>query len=484
MWIGLHSVFHLLFGMFLTRRVNSFVQTFQKARISHLSKTKHNRSRARDSNRLQSSDDYNGAISVKEELSDFQPSKSKSFVPTPFQYHEELIIEIEDLTNLGLGIGRHTLPDGRKWVIMVPLVLPGEKVRVKIFRNHSSYSEADLVAIIFSSPDRVKPPCQYFAICGGCQYQHVNIEAQRQWKKSQVQSLLQRIGGLEGLIVNDTVGTTHLYGYRTKITPHYDTPNLRDSLKIGFQKRGTRTVIDIDQCMIATPNINEKYLLARRAVTDMVAKKMPKKGATLLFRECEEGVETDHKKIVSQKVRDVVFKFKAGEFFQNNAYVLPLMVNHVILQATAVGCSHLIDTYCGSGLFAISAAKHFETVIGVEVSDLAVTAAIANAKLNTVDNVEFICGVSERIFSKVSHFPRDSTIMIIDPPRKGCDDAFLKQLFTFLPKALIYVSCDPATQARDAKEIVTAGYKVTDITPFDLFPQTRHIENVMTFIRS
>jgi tRNA/tmRNA/rRNA uracil-C5-methylase (TrmA/RlmC/RlmD family) len=109
---------------------------------------------------------------------------------------------------------------------------------------------------------------------------------------------------------------------------------------------------------------------------------------------------------------------------------------------------------------------------------------VTNAKLNNVTNVEFICGVSERIFSKVSHFPRDNTVIIIDPPRKGCDEPFLKQLFAFLPKALVYVSCDPATQARDAKEIVAAGYSIVDVSPFDLFPQTRHIENVMTFVRN
>ena len=479
MWTGQHTVFSLLFGMFLSHRVASFVQTFHKATISFLSTTKYHPTHQKVLRRLQST-----AAPARDASTDFQPSKSKSFITTPFLYHEEVIIEIEDLTNLGLGIGRHTLQDGRKWVIMVPLVLPGEKVKVKIFRNHSTYSEADLVDIIFSSPDRVKPPCEYFAICGGCQYQHVNIDAQRQWKKSQVESLMQRIGGLDGLTVAETVGTSELYNYRTKITPHYDAPNQRDSLKIGFQKRGTRNIIDIDQCMIATPRINDRYLSARREVTDMIAQKKIKKGATLLFRDCEEGVETDHKKVITQKVGEVVFKFKAGEFFQNNAFVLPLMVDHVISQATSVGCSHLIDTYCGSGLFAVSAAKHFETVFGVEVSDLAVTAAIANAKLNKVENVEFICGVSERIFTKVSHFPRDSTVIIIDPPRKGCDDAFLKQLFSFLPKALVYVSCDPATQARDAKEIVAAGYKVLNITPFDLFPQTRHIENVMTFVRS
>jgi 23S rRNA (uracil1939-C5)-methyltransferase/tRNA (uracil-5-)-methyltransferase len=202
-----------------------------------------------------------------------------------------------------------------------------------------------------------------------------------------------------------------------------------------------------------------------------------------LFRDCEEGVETNHKQIISQKVGDVIFKFKAGEFFQNNAFALPLMVDHVINEASKTNCTHLIDTYCGSGLFAVSLAKSFETVYGVEVSDLAVTAAKANAILNDVKNAQFICGMSEQIFKKVSHFPRDSTCIIIDPPRKGCDDVFLKQLFKFLPKAIIYVSCDPATQARDTKEIIAAGYRVVDITPFDLFPNTRHVESVLSFTR-
>ena len=407
----------------------------------------------------------------------------KGFVATPFQYQEEIVIDIEDLSNLGMGIGRYTLPGGGLWVIMVPLVLPGEKVKVKIYRNFSSYSEADLVDVIFSSPDRVKAPCEHFTECGGCQYQHMNIEAQRLWKRSQVENLLQRIGGMNDVKVDDPIGSSDLFGYRTKITPHYIVPRSAEKLTIGFHKRGTKTVIDIKECLIATKDINDAYLVGRAKVAKMMVEKRPKMGATLFFRDHDGGVETDQRKMITQKVGEVVFKFKAGEFFQNNAHVLPILVNHVIKQATSHGCSHLIDTYCGSGLFALSAAKHFKTVYGVEVSELAVTAAISNSQLNKIKNVEFICGVSERIFSKVEHFPRDETVIIIDPPRKGCDEPFLTQLFSFRPKVLVYVSCDPATQARDAKEIISAGYEVVGVTPFDLFPQTRHIENVMTFVR-
>ena len=131
-----------------------------------------------------------------------------------------------------------------------------------------------------------------------------------------------------------------------------------------------------------------------------------------------------------------------------------------------------------------SAAKHFQSIYGIEVSELAVNAAIANAELNQLspNTIEFKCGLSEEIFSSVSSLPAQETVIIIDPPRKGCDEQFLKQLFLFRPKKLVYVSCDPATQARDVKAIVAEGYVVVDVTPFDLFPQTRHIENVMTLV--
>jgi 23S rRNA (uracil1939-C5)-methyltransferase/tRNA (uracil-5-)-methyltransferase len=310
----------------------------------------------------------------------------------------------------------------------------------------------------------------------------VDISAQRAWKQAQVVDLLKRIGGVESVDVNPVVGTADAYGYRSKITPHYNPPYGKNKeLKVGFQQRGTRIVIDIDRCLIATPRINEKYKETRATLATAV---MPKgKGATLLFRDCEEGVETDPRKVVSQRVGDVMFRFKAGEFFQNNAFILPLLVEHVLAQAKGDGCIHLIDTYCGSGLFAITAATQFDSVYGVEVSDLAVRAAIANAELNKLKNVQFMTGVAEQIFSTVRHLNADQTVIIIDPPRKGCDDVFLNQLFQFRPKKLVYISCDPSTQARDTKAILAAGYTIKDCTPFDLFPQTRHIENVLTFVR-
>lgn len=418
-------------------------------------------------------------------------TRAKVFVDKPFFYHEELDVVIEDITNLGVGIARHALAPNSSWVIMVPLVLPGERVRVRIFRNFESYSEADLVHILEPSPDRVEPLCPYFATCGGCQYQMMTVPAQRRWKRAQVEQLMARIGGVDLSVhpVAPVVGSEHVYGYRSKITPHYNSPKVAKDLKVGFQQRGTRIVIDVAQCVIATPNINNEYRKAREHLSATIAKKLPKKGATLLFREGLDGaIETDFRRDMQEVVqaggRNVTFTFKAGEFFQNNPHVLPLMVDHVLSLARGDGVEHLIDAYCGSGLFSLCGSQSFVSVTGVEVSDLAVRAATSNARSNGIANAKFLCGSSEAIFDKVQHLPRDQTVIILDPPRKGCDRLFLSQLFAFGPKKIVYVSCDPATQARDIKMIVEEGkYHITDITPFDLFPQTRHIENVVALVR-
>lgn len=416
------------------------------------------------------------------------PRKFKDF---PFAYHQELTLKIDSLSNLGQGVARTTLNDGSIWVVFVPLVLAGEEVRVRVFRNMPSFSEADLLEVITPSPDRITPKCKYFAVCGGCQYQHMNIDMQRFWKKTQVDDVLARIGKLDKVAINDVVGTKELYGYRSKITPHYDAPvkSRPQDIKIGFQKRGTRNTIDIDHCVITTDAINAKYSETREKVIESVRVSPPKKGATLLFRECDDRrVETDNRAIANATVNGIKFQFRAGEFFQNNPFALPLMVDHVIEQAikqhNGVSCSSLIDTYCGSGLFALCAASRFDNVYGVEISEIAVKAAIKSAVLNDIDNAHFTAGKSEAIFKQVEHLDRDRTVMVIDPPRRGCDGIFLKQLSTFKPHKLVYVSCDPATQARDARIIVDDGYAIVDVTPFDLFPQTRHIENVITFVRN
>lgn len=399
----------------------------------------------------------------------------KGFIPEPFDYHQELELEITDLTNLGLGVGRY---DG--WVIMVRYALPGEKVRVRIFRNHKNYSEADLLEVVVPSSSRVVPPCPFFGKCGGCQYQNLSYEGQLVWKHKQVKSLFVKSLGYD-VEVKPVHPSPRDYHYRSKITPHYDKPRKGEIGSIGFRHHSRNKIVDVSQCVIAENVINEKLPEFRTELKEK--SKSLKKGGTMLIRSSGDNVTTDPKQLVAQQVGSVNFHFKAGDFFQNNPYILPDFVSHVIESAKGEGINYLIDAYCGSGLFALSASKHFKKSFGVEVNSSAVECANVNARLNGIQNCEFIIGQSEHIFDGLDLDPLESA-MIVDPPRKGCDRAFLDQLVAFGPRKVVYVSCDPATQVRDIHYLKESGFSLLEVQPFDLFPQTRHIESVAILIKA
>lgn len=410
-----------------------------------------------------------------------QKTTPRGFVPDPFPYHREVDVEIETLTNLGLGLGR---VDG--WVVMVPFALPGEKVRARIFRNRANFSEGDLLEILRPSPQRVEPRCPLFTECGGCQYQHFEYEGQLQWKTGQVRELLQRLAGLDDPPVHPAHGSPRTYGYRSKLTPHWDRPGKDGRVgPIGFLRFGQRKqLVDVPSCPIATERINEALPDAREDVrAGKTGRRKKARGGTLLLRQAEEGVVLESDKVITERVGRRVFQFRAGDFFQNNPYILPDLVEWVAGQAAVPGVRFLLDAYCGTGLFALCLSDRFERVAGVEISASSIQWAINNAAINRVKNAEFHSGSAEAIFASVD-FPPGETAVILDPPRKGCDRSFLEQLFRFGPRRVVYVSCDPATQARDIREMTAAGYALLNVQPFDLFPQTRHIESVATLERS
>jgi tRNA/tmRNA/rRNA uracil-C5-methylase (TrmA/RlmC/RlmD family) len=175
-------------------------------------------------------------------------------------------------------------------------------------------------------------------------------------------------------------------------------------------------------------------------------------------------------------------RFLARDFFQNNPFILPAFTGYVRDQAAASGARFLVDAYCGSGLFALACAPAFERVVGVEVSGSSVRFARENAAANGLANATFQTGDAAAIFAGLT-FPAAETVVVIDPPRKGCDESFLAQLFAYGPRTVVYVSCDPATQMRDLRQFLAAGYALTAVQPFDLFPQTRHLECVITLRR-
>ena len=444
----------------------------------------------------------------------------KPFNAQPFAYHQEIALEITTLTNLGVGLGRVPLPDNLAlgtcaleppaakaagWVVMVAFALPGERVRARVFRNHKNYSEADLVAVLARSPHRVEPRCPLFGRCGGCQYQNLAYGEQLRWKQQQVAELLQHLAGLD-FPVAPVVASPREFGYRSKITPHFHvgrarppgapTSNGRPSgpplpePPIGFLRQSSRfEIVDVPRCDIAMDAINERLAEVRAEVRARMAAGAYARGATLLLRAAGGAVTTDYDAVITEEIplpgapAPLRLTFLARDFFQNNPFLLPAFAGYVRDQAAAGGARFLVDAYCGSGLFALAAAPRFERVAGVEVSESAVAFARGNAAANGIANTSFLAGAAAAIFAGLD-FPPADTAVVIDPPRKGCDEAFLNQLLAFAPRTVVYVSCDPATQMRDLRRLAAAGYALAAVQPFDLFPQTRHLECVITLRRA
>ncbi len=465
----------------------------------------------------------------------------KKFNDRPFSYHQEIELEITTLTNLGVGLGRiplpgpvdlapanlepstHPPPGG--WVVMVPFALPGERVRARVFRNHPNFSEADLVAVLTPSPHRREPRCPLFGRCGGCQYQNLDYPEQLHWKQQQVQELLRHLAGVE-FAVAPVIPSPRGFGYRSKITPHFSAlsrgnvapsskgqvpkaatdvpppetsslaappppdPRRSTDFPIGFLKQGSRfDLVDVPRCDIATDAINARLGEVRAAVRAGAAAGEYPRGATVLLRDTSGAVTTDPGAVITEvvdwgdpAVPPLRLRFLARDFFQNNPFILPAFAAHVRDEAAASGARLLVDAYCGSGLFALATAPRFERVAGVEVSETSVAFARENAAANGIANAVFRAGDAAAIFAGID-FPAGDTVVVIDPPRRGCDERFLDQLLAFGPRAVVYVSCDPATQMRDLRRLIPAGYALTAVQPFDLFPQTRHLECVITLRR-
>jgi 23S rRNA (uracil1939-C5)-methyltransferase/tRNA (uracil-5-)-methyltransferase len=311
--------------------------------------------------------------------------------------------------------------------------------------------------------------------------------------------------------VAPTIGSPQQYGYRSKITPHFsppsgekrsgisvqgssfrtesspgletvnrELPTVNSHFPIGFLRQGTRfDLLDVPQCPIATAPINERLTTARAEIRTKAAAGEYTRGATILLRDAGGAVTTEYDQVITEEVAGLKLRFLARDFFQNNPFILPVFTGYVREQAAASGARFLVDAYCGSGLFALSAAPSFERVAGIEISASSVAFARENATANGIANATFQAGDASAIFAGLT-FPAADTVVVIDPPRKGCDENFLNQLFAYGPRAVVYVSCDPATQMRDLKLFAASGYTLTAVQPFDLFPQTRHLECVVT----
>ncbi len=360
-------------------------------------------------------------------------------------------LTIDDIAFGGEGVGR--LND---FVVFVPFVALGETVEAELLEVKKRFGRARLLKVIEPSPDRVQPLCRYFGECGGCQYQHIAYPAQLRMKHKQACDLFQRIGGIDPAIVEPVVPCPEPYGYRNRIMIRSQWDKFKQGLNIGFLRSDNRLVVDIEECKIAEPALNEQIKLVRQSPP-------PKGGIKVVLRAAAEGWDVP---------RD--------SFFQNNFFLLPKLVEAVASRLKDSGSKFLIDAYCGVGFFSIELAGLVEEFAGVEVDTAAIQAARRNAKARGVAHGQFLAGRTEEFLPRMlGRFKPEATTVILDPPRTGCPPEMLEVLRKTRPGQVLYVSCHPATLSRDLNILCGEGvFTVKRIIPLDMFPQTQHVECV------
>jgi tRNA/tmRNA/rRNA uracil-C5-methylase (TrmA/RlmC/RlmD family) len=358
---------------------------------------------------------------------------------------------ISDIAFGGEGIGR--VDD---FVVFVPFVVLGERVEVTITEVKKNFARARLVRVIEASPLRVEPPCPYFGGCGGCQYQHIAYDEQLRLKHKQISDLFERVGKIPRDVVRPVIGCPQTYGYRNRIMIRSQWNKPEQKLNIGFVRWDCGLVEDIESCKIAEPALNEQIRYVREHPP-------AKGGIKVVLRIPPEGWEVP-----------------PDSFFQNNFFLLPRLVETVRDILRQSGARHLIDLFCGVGFFGIELADTVESFVGVEYDRMALSAARRNLAARGRTNGEFVAGAVEEVLpSLLTRFSPATTSVLLDPPRKGCNRSTLELLRQQPPAQLIYVSCHPATMARDLNVLCADGvFNLVQVVPLDMFPQTQHVECV------
>jgi tRNA/tmRNA/rRNA uracil-C5-methylase (TrmA/RlmC/RlmD family) len=369
----------------------------------------------------------------------------------PFKTGDQLTLTIQDIAFGGEGVGR-----ADDFVVFVPFVLVGETVEVEITEVKKNFARAKLRRVVQPSPERVEPACRYFAHCGGCQYQHIDYAAQLRLKHKQIADLFQRIGGFGPERIAPVIPCPRPYGYRNRIMIRSQWNKPEQKLNIGFVRWDGGLVEDIEECQIAEPVLNGEILKVR-------AQPPPKGGIKIVLRVPPEDWDVP-----------------PDSFFQNNFFLLPRLVETVRGFVRDSGARHLADLYCGVGFFGIELAAAVESFVGVEYDQRAIQAARRNAAARNIGNGGFLSAMVETVLPDLlKQFSPEQTAVVLDPPRKGCWPQTLQLLRESRPAQVVYVSCHPATMARDLNILCGDGvFELARVQPLDMFPQTQHVECV------
>ena len=439
---------------------------------------------------------------------------------------------VVDLTHEGHGVIKID-----RYPIFVPNALIGEVIKYKIIKVKKNFAIGKLLQVIKPSEQRVEPPCKYYWKCGGCQLQHMTYDAQLAMKQSQVTNLFHRKAQFSNTIINKTIGMDHPWHYRNKSQLPIGKDREGKAI-MGYYRQRSHDIIDMDSCLIQDDVHQDIMNHVKQWIIDYdisVYNESTKKGllrhlvirtgyysddkmvvfvtngknfqqASILVEKLKEtfpnitsikqNINKSHSNVImgeqsvtlygkdkiADQLSDTTFKISDQSFYQINSSQTEKLYQQAIEYAQLTGEETVLDTYCGIGTIGLYMAPVAKHVYGVEVVPSAIKDAQQNATLNGFENTTFVCGKAEEVIIKWKQQGIKPDVVMVDPPRKGCDETFLQTLLKLNPKRIVYISCNPSTQQRDA-QILDSQYELQEITPVDMFPQTTHVETVALFER-
>jgi 23S rRNA (uracil1939-C5)-methyltransferase len=358
--------------------------------------------------------------------------------------------------------------------MFVSLAAVGDTVRVRITKKTGKVAFAEIVEIVEPSPFRVEAKCKYFGRCGGCDFQQMSDESQLAAKLSILQDCLKRIGKIDfpTEIPIHTNAKTFEYRTRTRFTADTRTN------KLGFFRRNSNEVFDIDECLILSDKLQKSLTDLRETIVyeelwaDLVEIEMASGDTETSTFSDELLSET---KEISSKFGEFNYWFNAKTFFQGNPHLIEKLIETALGEAQG---ETAVELFCGVGLFSLPLAKRFKKVFAVESNETSIEFAKKNAELARIENIEFTAQDAGEFFDEF--VPQKIDFILVDPPRTGVERTTLDEIINLKPSRISYVSCDPATLARDLKILIENGYELEKIEAFDLFPQTHHVETAAT----
>lgn len=386
-------------------------------------------------------------------------------------------VTIEKLVYGGEGLARIGTQ-----AVFVPLAAPGDRLRVRIVAVERNFARAVIEEVLEAAPVRRSPPCPHFGVCGGCQLQHLDYAAQLVAKAEFVRESLRRLGGIEWAGEIKTCAADE-FAYRSRAEIKVERDELGQP-RLGFFKTGTHEVCEVNDCPILLPLVNrelqrlhaEPTLIPGDATRVYLTAGDDEVIVTPATGEDAKSSEVDALGTAHQRIAGFNYEFGVRSFFQSNRLLVEELVKTVVEDKQG---ELAVDLYAGVGLFSLPLASRFKQVCAVEGNRAAAQHGVENARANNVTNVRYeTVSVEAWLKYKAAEQPRPD-LVVLDPPRAGAGATVIERLAALAPPQLVYVSCDPATLARDLKMLVAYGYGLESVTVFDMFPQTFHVETVV-----